>query len=62
MARIYHSLLYCWICDKEVSLETCQIDECGTPVHEACLFAKTKLEAESSRLDASYSFNALFND
>jgi hypothetical protein len=46
---------YCWICGQEVSLETCKIDEHGGAVHEACLFARMKMEAESSRYGASRS-------
>jgi hypothetical protein len=33
---------YCRICGHEVSLETCKIDEHGSAVHEACLFARMK--------------------
>jgi hypothetical protein len=47
---------YCWICGHEVSLETCKIDEHGCAVHEACLFARMKMETASSRFDASRGF------
>ena len=40
---------YCWICGDDVSLETCKIDEHGSAVHEACLFARMKMESTSSR-------------
>jgi hypothetical protein len=36
---------YCWICGHEVSLETCKTDERGSAVHEACLFARLKMES-----------------
>ena len=38
---------YCWICGHEVSLETCKVDEHGGSVHEACLFARMKMETAS---------------
>ena len=44
---------YCWICGHEVSLETCKVDEHGCAVHEACLFARMKMETASSRFGAS---------
>src|SRR5437588_9241386 len=47
---------YCWICGHEVSLETCKIDEHGSAVHEACLFARMKMETASSRFGASRGF------
>jgi hypothetical protein len=40
---------YCWICGHDVSLETCKVDEHGSAVHEACLFARMKMESTSSR-------------
>lgn len=40
---------YCWICGHDVSLETCKVDEHGSAVHEACLFARMKMENASSR-------------
>jgi len=39
----------CWVCGHEVSLETCKVDEQGRAVHEACLFARMKMETPSSR-------------
>lgn len=47
---------YCWICGHEVSLETCKIDEHGSAVHEACLFARMKMETASSRYGAGRVF------
>lgn len=44
---------YCRICGHEVSLETCKVDEHGSAVHEACLFARMKAESGSSRTGAS---------
>ena len=44
---------YCWICGHEVSLETCKIDEHGSAVHEACLFARMTMETASSGFGAS---------
>jgi hypothetical protein len=44
---------YCWICGHEVSLDTCKIDEHGSAVHGACLFARMKKETASSRFGAS---------
>jgi hypothetical protein len=49
---------YCWICDHEVSLETCKIDEHGSAVYEACLFARMKMETTSLRFGASRGFGA----
>jgi hypothetical protein len=40
---------YCWICGHDLSLETCKVDEHGSAVHEACLFARMKMESASSR-------------
>ena len=40
---------YCWICGRDVALETCKVDEHGSAVHEACLFARMKMESTSSR-------------
>ena len=40
---------YCWICGHDVSLETCKVDEHGSAVHEACIFARMKMESKSSR-------------
>ncbi|MGC1649460.1 MAG: hypothetical protein WA741_26855 [Candidatus Sulfotelmatobacter sp.] len=40
---------YCWICGHDVSLETCKVDEHGSAVHEACIFARMKMESTSSR-------------
>jgi len=47
---------YCWICGHEVSLETCKVDEHGSAVHEACLFARMTMETASPRLGASRGF------
>ena len=47
---------YCWVCGHEVSLETCKVDEHGCAVHEACLFARMKMESASSRFRASRDF------
>ena len=47
---------YCWVCGHEVSLETCKVDEHGSAVHEACLFARMKMETASSHFGASQSF------
>ena len=47
---------YCWVCGHEVSLETCKVDEHGSAVHEACLFARMKMETASSRFGASRGF------
>ena len=47
---------YCWVCGHEVSLETCKVDEHGGAVHEACLFARMKLETASSGFGASRGF------
>jgi hypothetical protein len=44
---------YCWVCGHEVSLETCKVDEHGSAVHEACLFARMKMETASSHFGAS---------
>jgi len=30
----------CWICDKDVTLENCKIDEYGKSVHAQCYVAK----------------------
>jgi hypothetical protein len=49
---------YCWICGHEVSLDTCKIDEHGSAVHGACLFARMKKEASSSRSGASRGFSS----
>lgn len=45
----------CWICNHEVSLETCKIDEHGSAIHEACLLARMKMET-ASRFGASRGF------
>ncbi len=47
---------YCWVCGREVSLETCKVDEHGSAVHEPCLFARMKTETASSRFGASRDF------
>jgi hypothetical protein len=57
MPTLYHSTHVCWICGLEVSLEDCKIDERGNAVHEECLIAKTKMEAESSRLGTNRGFH-----
>jgi hypothetical protein len=44
---------YCWVCGDKVSLETCRVDEQGRAVHEACLFARMKIETASSCFGAS---------
>jgi hypothetical protein len=38
---------YCWLCGHEVSLASCKIDDHGSAVHEACLFARMKMETAS---------------
>ena len=35
---------HCWICGKTLSLETCNTDEHGNPVHERCYAAKLALD------------------
>lgn len=47
---------YCGICGHDVSLETCKIDEHGSAVHEACLFARMKMETASSRFGTGRGF------
>ena len=34
----------CSVCGHVISLETCKVDEHGSAVHEACLFARMKME------------------
>ena len=34
----------CWICAKNVDLNSCKIDEYGEAVHEACYVARIALE------------------
>jgi hypothetical protein len=45
---------YCWVCGYEVSLETCKVDERGSAVHEACLFARMKMETASSHFGRGF--------
>ena len=40
----------CWICGKEVSLQTCKTDEKGHVVHEHCYTVRMQLEGASSRV------------
>lgn len=35
----------CWICGRQVSLETCNIDEYGEAVHENCDVARVALDS-----------------
>jgi hypothetical protein len=46
----------CWVCGHELSLETCKVDEHGSAVHGACLFARMKMETASSLYGASEGF------
>ncbi len=41
---------HCSICGHDVSLEICKVDEHGSAVHEACLFARMKMETRASAL------------
>lgn len=34
----------CWLCEKEVDLGTCKVDEYGEPVHGACYTIRLTLE------------------
>jgi hypothetical protein len=47
MTGVAHSAsrqsLFCCICNFSVSLETCNTDERGSPVHEQCYVNKTVL-------------------
>ena len=47
MTGVAHSAsrqsLFCCICNSPVSLETCNTDERGSPVHEQCYVKKTIL-------------------
>lgn len=38
----------CWICEKEVSLESCKTDEKGHMVHEYCYTLRMQLESSSA--------------
>jgi len=35
-----HFIPTCWICNKDITLENCNIDEYGKGVHEECYAAK----------------------
>lgn len=48
----------CWICGKELSLETCKTDESGHMVHEHCYTLRIQLEAAPSRLGQNRGFLA----
>jgi len=39
----------CWICGKEVSLETSKTDEKGHMVHEACYALRMQLRREAEK-------------
>ena len=39
----------CWICGRQVPLETCNIDEYGEAVHEKCDVARLALNAYTAR-------------
>ena len=34
----------CWLCEREVDLRTCKIDEYGEPGHEACYRVRLDFE------------------
>ena len=40
----------CWICNRDVPLQSCKVDEHGRAVHEECYVARMKLEPGSSRV------------
>ena len=56
MATIERTQYRCWICGKEVSLETCKTDENGYVVHEHCYTLRIQLEGACSRVGLTRSF------
>ena len=46
----------CWICGKELSLQTCKADEKGRMVHEHCYTLRMQLERDSARQYANRGF------
>ena len=57
-----HSVHYCWICGKVVSLESCKIDEHGSAVHERCYVAKVAFNSGTPAQPGKAYRRALFRD
>jgi hypothetical protein len=60
-----HFIPTCWICDKAITLEDCNIDEYGKGVHAACYVAKLAHRNAASireREERSWELCALANE
>lgn len=52
----------CWICGKNVDLNSCKIDEYGEAVHEACYVARIALENGTRKAPVSVTVAVRFKD
>lgn len=50
----------CWICGKNVDLNTCKIDEFGEAVHEECYAARIALENGTRKPPVSFTIAVRF--
>jgi hypothetical protein len=48
MASPLEPIHNCWICGNQVSLENCNTDENGQPVHEDCYIAKLTFQNDNT--------------
>ena len=58
---IISSIHLCWLCGKNVDLNSCKIDEYGKAVHEACYAVRLALEGHprTSRAAAMFRLERL---
>ena len=52
----------CWICGKNVDLNTCKIDEYGEAVHQPCYAARLALESNTRKGSAFFTVAVHFKD